>query len=104
MGFCVTFLSSPSPLPGAEEEEKLNEIKYRAAKIAKNSRAFDGVAQRVIQAPKPEPRIMRYELTDFDWAAIKPFLPNKQRGVPRVNHPRSLNGMCCGFPQGAPAP
>jgi len=24
----------------------------------------------VIQAPKPEPRIMRYELTDFEWAAI----------------------------------
>jgi len=28
---------------------------------------------------------MRYELTDFEWAAIKPFLPNKPRGVPRVN-------------------
>jgi transposase len=28
---------------------------------------------------------MRYELSDFEWAAIKPFLPNKPRGVPRVN-------------------
>ena len=28
---------------------------------------------------------MRYELTDYVWAAIKPFLPNKPRGVPRVN-------------------
>jgi hypothetical protein len=37
----------------------------------------DGVARRVIQAPKLEPRIMRYELTDYEWAAIKPFLPNK---------------------------
>ena len=27
---------------------------------------------------------MRYELTDYEWAAIKPFLPNKPRGVPRV--------------------
>ena len=22
---------------------------------------------------------MRYELTDYEWAAIKPFLPNKPR-------------------------
>jgi transposase len=28
---------------------------------------------------------MRYVLTDYEWAAIKPFLPNKPRGVPRVN-------------------
>ena len=27
---------------------------------------------------------MRYELTDYEWAAIKPTLPNKPRGVPRV--------------------
>jgi len=26
----------------------------------------------VIQAPEPGPRIMRYELTDFEWAAIRP--------------------------------
>jgi len=25
---------------------------------------------------------MRYELTDFEWAAIKSFLPNKPRGIP----------------------
>jgi hypothetical protein len=25
--------------------------------------------------------IVRYELSDFEWAAIKPFLPNKSRGV-----------------------
>ena len=30
---------------------------------------------------------MRYELTDYEWATIKPFLPNKPRGVPRVNDP-----------------
>jgi transposase len=35
----------------------------------------------VIQAPEPELRIMRYELTD----AIRPFLPNKSRGVLRFN-------------------
>jgi hypothetical protein len=53
----------------------------------------DGAARRVIQAPKLEPRIMRYELTDYEWKAIKPFLPNKPRGVPRVNDRRVLNGM-----------
>ncbi len=34
---------------------------------------------------------MRYELTDYEWKAIKPFLPNKPRGVPRVRR-RVLNG------------
>jgi transposase len=27
---------------------------------------------------------MRYELTDNEWSAIKPMLPNKPRGVARV--------------------
>jgi transposase len=27
---------------------------------------------------------MRYELTDHEWTAIRPMLPNKPRGVPRV--------------------
>jgi transposase len=32
---------------------------------------------------------MRYELTDHEWAAIKPMLPNKPRGVARVNDRRA---------------
>lgn len=28
---------------------------------------------------------MHYELIDQEWIAIKPMLPNKPRGVPRVN-------------------
>jgi transposase len=36
---------------------------------------------------------MRYELTDHEWTAIKPMLPNKLRGVPRVNDRRVLNGI-----------
>jgi hypothetical protein len=35
---------------------------------------------------------MRYELTDREWTAIKPMLPNKPRGIPRVNDRRVLNG------------
>jgi hypothetical protein len=34
---------------------------------------------------------MRYQLNDHEWAAIKPMLPNKPRGVPRVNDRRILN-------------
>ena len=47
----------------------------------------------VIQAPKPETRIMRYELSDYEGTAIKPMLPNKPRSVPRVNDRRFLNGI-----------
>jgi hypothetical protein len=36
---------------------------------------------------------MRYALTDDEWTAIKPMLPNKPRGVPRVNDRRVLNGI-----------
>ena len=45
---------------------------------------------------------MRYELTDFEWAAIWPFLPNKPRGVPRVNDRRILNGIFWILRSGAP--
>src|SRR6476620_6141653 len=55
--------------------------------------AGDGAARYVIQAPKPEPRIMRYELSDYEWTAIKPMLPNKTRGVRRVDDRRVLNGI-----------
>src|ERR1700756_2373381 len=64
--------------------------------------AVGGIARRVIQAPKPELRIMRYELNDHEWAAIKPFLPNKPRGVPRVNDRRVLNGIFWVLRSGAP--
>jgi hypothetical protein len=36
---------------------------------------------------------MRYELSDYEWGIIKPMLPNKPRGIPRVNDRRVLNGI-----------
>ena len=45
---------------------------------------------------------MRYELTDNEWSAIKPMLPNKPRGVPRVNDRRVLNGIFWVLQSGAP--
>ncbi len=44
----------------------------------------------------------RYDLTDFEWRAIKPLLPNKPRGVPRVDDRRVLNGIFWVLRSGAP--
>jgi len=35
----------------------------------------------------------RFDLTDFEWRVIAPLLPNKPRGVPRVDYRRVLNGI-----------
>ena len=56
--------------------------------IADMGVALEDVGPDVIQAPKLEPRIMRYELSDHEWVVIKSMLPNKPRGVPRVNDRR----------------
>ncbi len=44
----------------------------------------------------------RYELTDKEWFIIEPLLPNKPRGVPRVDDRRVLNGILWRFRSGAP--
>ena len=44
----------------------------------------------------------RYDLTDFEWRAIEPHLPNKPRGVPRVDDRRVLNGILWVLRSGAP--
>jgi hypothetical protein len=61
--------------------------------ISQQLRDVDHRGLDVVQASKPEPRIMRYELADFEWAAIRSFLPNKPRGIPRVDDRRVLNGI-----------
>jgi transposase len=45
---------------------------------------------------------MRYELSDYEWTAIKPMLPNKPRGVRRVSDRRVLNGIFWVLRSGAP--
>jgi transposase len=42
----------------------------------------------------------RYELTDREWAIIEPLLPNKPRGVARVDERRGLNGIMWGSHMG----
>ena len=44
----------------------------------------------------------RYDLTDFEWRVIEPLLPNKSRGVPRVDDRRVLNGIFWVLRSGAP--
>lgn len=45
---------------------------------------------------------MRYALSDYEWTAIKPLLPNKPRGVRRVNDRRVLSGIFWVLRSGAP--
>lgn len=44
----------------------------------------------------------RYELTDFEWSIIEPLLPNKPRGVPRVDDRKVLNGIYWRLRSGSP--
>jgi transposase len=44
----------------------------------------------------------RYDLTDFEWKTIEPLLPNKSRGVPRVDDRGVLNGIFWVLRSGAP--
>lgn len=44
----------------------------------------------------------RHELTDEEWAIIAPLLPNKVRGVARVDDRRVINGILWRFRTGAP--
>ncbi len=41
-------------------------------------------------------------MTDFEWSVIEPLLPNKPRGVPRVDDRRVLNGIFWVLRSGAP--
>jgi transposase len=43
-----------------------------------------------------------YGLTHFEWRVIAPLLPNKPRGVPRVDDRRVLNGIFWVLRSGAP--
>ena len=45
---------------------------------------------------------MRHALSDADWAAARPLLPNKPRGVPRVDDRRVINSILWVLQAGAP--
>jgi hypothetical protein len=91
------------------------EVNLTAFVTARPAIVVDGAARDVIETPKLERWIVRYELSEFEWDVIKPFLPNKSRGVRRVNDWRVLNGIfwvlrsgalsrqCAGPEQGCPS-
>ena len=45
---------------------------------------------------------MRHELSDGEWATIRPMLPKPARGVPRADDRRVLNGIFWVLRSGAP--
>src|SRR5215470_5529538 len=63
----------------------------------------EGIGMDVIRAPKRDPRIMQYEPTDFEWVAIGSFLPNKPRGIPRVDDRRVQRPSSRPAPGAAPS-
>ena len=56
----------------------------------------------MLRAPNWEPTVMRYDLSDGEWNAIRVMLPNKLRGVARVDNRRVLNGIFWLLRSGAP--
>ena len=44
----------------------------------------------------------RFDLTDFEWSVIAPLLPNKPRGVARVDDRRVLTGYSGGYARERP--
>ena len=44
----------------------------------------------------------RYDLTGFEWKTIQPLLPNRPRGVPRVDDRRVLSGIFHHLRSGSP--
>lgn len=44
----------------------------------------------------------RHDLSDREWAIIQPLLPQKSRGVPRVDDRRVINGILWRFRAGTP--
>jgi transposase len=56
----------------------------------------------VIHFRKPEVKMARFDLSDVEWRLIKPLLPNKPRGVPRVSDRRVLNGIFYVLRTGSP--
>jgi len=59
-------------------------------------------ARSVIQSPYGRLSMARYDMTDFEWRVIQPLLPNKPRGVPRVDDRRVLNGIFWVLRSGSP--
>ena len=96
LGICRTAPKSRSKatirvkLDKPQSEHNWSAFGWIATKLPSGKARFETECRPMIQGLKARARIMRYELTDHEWTAIKPMLPNKPRGVPRVNDRRVL--------------
>ena len=61
-----------------------------------------GVSIDLISGSQPQLPIMRYELNNYEWSVMRPMLPNKPRGIPRVDDRHVLNGIFWVLRSGAP--
>jgi transposase len=59
--------------------------------MIQTSKRFGGIMSR-----------RRFELTDYKWSIIEPLLPQKSRGVPRIDDRPVLNGILWRFRTGSP--
>jgi len=65
-------------------------------KLGKCRFAVD-VAVLDVWEPRSEPQFTRYQLSDCEERIIEPMLPNKSRGVPRVDDRHIVNGRLFGL-------
>jgi transposase len=56
----------------------------------------------VIHFRQSEVKMARFDLSDIEWRLIRPLLPNKPRGVARVDDRRVLNGIFYVLRTGSP--
>ena len=60
------------------------------------------MSRTVIYFLREEVEMARFDLSDVEWRLIEPLLPNKPRGVARVNDRRVLNGIFYVLRTGSP--
>jgi transposase len=58
--------------------------------------------RELIHFRQSEVKMARFDLSDREWGLIRPLLPNKPRGVPRVDDRRTLNGIFYVLRTGSP--
>ena len=80
----------------------------KSAKVVLGHEPINGILRNLENSDfnllNREALMARFHLTDFEWSVIQPLLPNKPRGVPRVDDRRVLNGIFWRLRTGAPWP
>ena len=67
--------------------------------LATRGNDIDAPSRQIAQT---ETLMARYDLSESEWRLIAPLLPNKPRGVPRVDDRRVINGIFYVLRTGSP--